>query len=393
MRVLTFFISFVTICFGAEFNDVFEKALNRSPNLLAKQEKILASRQALKSEVTYKNPIISIGVDGLSLNKNFFKMDLEPMQTQFIGITQEFETFGKLDLKEAILKADTLMLEYELEDFKLELYKKIALVVEQISTFTTSIELLEQKKFNLEMLLNYYEKSISVEDGFKMSVEVQKNIFVVEDKILELEDRVTSLKNEFKYLTNQDFTQVQKAQIAEEFLQEEIKKSPKYRIFEIKTKQLEIQGRLEDRKKYSNVNLNVSYNRRENFDDYLSVSTSFELPVYGAEEAKVKKAKHLRAESIQEENNFMQNMTMIFLNNYKRVEYLNARVQNLDAILQKYRQLNLYEKSNIRDSATLDKNIENENLLLELEIEKLTYKLDIKTAQLELFYITKERIQ
>ncbi|MDO9265982.1 MAG: TolC family protein [Sulfurimonas sp.] len=389
--MLIFFI-ISTVCFGEEFNEVFEKALNRSPNLLAKQEKILASHQALKSEVTYKNPIISIGVDGISLNKNFLKMNLEPMQTQFIGITQEFETFGKLDLKEAILKADTLMLEYELEELKIELYKKMALVVEQISTFTTSIELLEQKKINLEMLLNYYEKSISVEDGFKTSVEVQKNIFVVEDKILELEDRVTSLKNEFKYLANQDFTQVQKAQIAEEFLQEDIKKSPKYKIFEIKTRQLKLQRTLEERKKYSNVNLNISYNRRESFDDYLSVLTSFELPVYGAEEAKVKKVKHLRAESIQEENNFMQNMTMLFLNNYKRAEYLNARVENLDTILEKYKALTLYEKSNIKNSITLEKSIENENLLFDLEIEKLKYKLDIKAAQLELFYITKESL-
>lgn len=391
MKMLIFFI-ISTVCFGEEFNEVFKKALGYSPNLLAKQERILASHEALKSETAYKNPIISIGANDLLLNENFLKRDLEPMQTQFIGITQEFETFGKLELKEAIARADTLILEYELEELKIELYKKTALLVEGISTSEMLIDLLEQKKTNLEILADYYEKSISVEDGLKTSVGVQKKIFAVEDKILELQDRVTSLKNEFKYLTNEEFIFVQKAQIAEDFLQEDIKKSPKYKIFEIKTRQLKLQRTLEERKKYSNINLNVSYNYRDKFDDYLAFSASFALPVYGSEDAKANRLSHLKAENVQKEDNYLQNAAMIFQNNYKRAEYLNARVENLDAILEKYKALTLYEKSNIKNSITLEKSIENENLLFDLEIEKLKYKLDIKAAQLELFYITKESL-
>ena len=391
MRMLTLFM-IPLICFGAEFEEVVEKAFLKSPAILAKHEKILASKQAIISEAVYKNPTITIGANDLLLNSDFLKRDLEPMQTQFIGITQEFETFAKLDLKEAILRTDTLILEYELEDLRLELYKKSALAVEKILTFDSLLELLEQKKLNLEMLVEYYENSISVEDGFKKSVELQKKIFRVEDKVLEIQEMVESSKNEFKYLTSQDFTAIQKAQIAQEFFQEDIKKSPKYKIFEIKTKRLELQSRLEDRKKYSNVKLNVSYNHRQRFDDYLSISTSFALPIYGTEDAKVKKTKYLIGESVQQEDDYLQKRIMLFKNSYKKVNYLRARVQNLEAILSKYSQLNLYDKTNIKNSITLEKNIQNENLILDLEIEKLKYKLDIQTELLELFYITKESI-
>lgn len=380
------------ICFGAEFSEVFEKALKHSPTLQAKYERILASRETINSEVTYKNPIITIGANDLLLNENFLKRGSEPMQTQFIGITQEFETFGKLDLKEAILRADTLVLEYELEDLKLDLYKKTALSVERILTFNTIIDKLEQKKSNLVALLEYYENSISVVDGFKVVVEIQKKIFGVEDKILELKDKLKSFKNEFKYLTNQDFTVVKSPEIADEFFQEEIKKSPKYKVFEVKTKQLELQRRLEERKKYSNISLNVSYNHREKFDDYLSLWASFALPIYGIEDAKVKKTQHLISENIQTEENYMQKADMLFENNHKQVEYLSTRVKNLDVMLEKYKELNAYDKSNIKNSVMLEKNIENENLLLDLEIEKLKYKLDIKTALFELFYLTKESL-
>ena len=391
MKVLTLFLA-PLLCFGAEFSEVFQKAVLKSPLLRAKQEKILASHEAIRGEAVYKNPVISIGANDLLLNENFLKRDVESMQTLFIGISQEFETFGKLEIKEAILRADTLILEYELEDLKLDLYKKMALAVEKVATFSTLLDSLEQKKANLEILQNYYESSIDTEDGFKKSVLLQKDIFLVEDRILELQESVQKAKNEFKYLANQDFIDVQKVQISEEFAKEEIEKSPKYKILELKSKQLEIITKLEQRSKYSNITLSASYNYREKFDDYLSVSTSFALPIYGTEDAKVRKTRYLKQESLQNTQNYLQNSIMVFDNNHERVEHLSKRVQNLDAIIKRYRELREYENANIKNSITLEKNIENENLLLDLEIERLKYKLEIKTALLELFYITKESI-
>ncbi|MDY0123334.1 TolC family protein [Sulfurimonas sp.] len=391
MKMLAIFV-IPFVCFGAEFGEVFEKAALNSPILRAKHEKILASHEAINGEAVYKNPVLSIGVNDLLLNENFLKRDIEPMQTNFIGITQEFETFGKLDLKEAILRVDTLILEYELEDLKLELYKKTALIVEKITTFSNLLELLERKKANLEILLEYYEKSISVESGFRKNVEIQKKIFAVEDKTLELQESLQRAKNEFKYLTNQEFIPMSAARIGEEFMEEDIKKAPKYKIFELRSRELEIAAKLEERKKYSNISLSLSYNHRQNFEDYLSVATSFALPIYGSEDAKAKKTRYLKQESIQNAQNYLQNATMIFQNNYKKADYFTKRVENLDAILEKYRALGSYEKSNIRNSVTLERSIDDENLLFDLEIERLKYKLEIKAAQLELFYITKESI-
>ncbi|ABB44159.1 hypothetical protein Suden_0881 [Sulfurimonas denitrificans DSM 1251] len=376
------------LSFSLEFNDAFDRALELSATLKAKEQSILASRQNTLSEATYKNPILSIGLNDMLLNNNFFRRDAEAMQTQFIGITQEFETFGKLDLKEAILRADTLILEYELEDLRLDLYKKMALKVEEISTSTSLLEFLEEKKSNLSLLLKYSEASINIVDAFKVSVELQKKIFAVEDKILETKEKLEAYKNEFKYLSNQDFSSINQAQIEDYFLEENIKKSPKYKIYEIKAKQLDLNSRLEERKKYSNVSVGVTYNHRQNYDDYLSVSASFALPIYGIEEAKVQKTRHLSAENLQKEQNYMLFAVTVFQTNAKRVEYLKKRIKNLDDILYKYKELNRYDKSNITNSVTLEKNIENENLLLDLEIEKLKYNLEKSSALLELFYIT-----
>lgn len=380
------------LCFGMDFDEMYEDALASSPKVLAKYEKVLASRHAIDATAVYKNPVISIGVNDMPLNSNFLKRDIDSMQNEFIGISQEFETFGKLGLKESMLRVDTLILEYELEDLRVELYRDIALLVEDIFTQETILEILERKKANLEILLGYYERSVSLENGLKFSVELSKKIFEIEDESFELKDKIESLKHEFNYLTSREFSSINRAKISEEFFKESIKNSPASKVLEFQTKRFELQSKLEQREKYSNITLNVSYNHRQEFDDYLSFSTSFALPIYGAEDAKVKIAKAQSSEAMQKQNDFYKSKESIFNKNKKRVEFFQKRLKSLEDLEHRYAELKAYENSNISNSISLEKKVENENLLLELEMQKLRYKLSIKTALFELYYITKESL-
>lgn len=391
MKIWVLFI-LPLLCAGAEFGSVYEKAALNSPLLRAKYEKILASQEALRGEAAYKNPVVSIGANDLLLNKDFLQRDKEPMQTHFISISQEFETFGKLELKEAMLRVDTLVLEYELEDLKVELYKKLALLVEKIESLSEVSKLLKQKKRNLEMLAEYYDTSISVEDALRKSVELQKKIFLVEDKLLEAGENIQRAKEEFFYLSNEEYVSAQKAQIQSDFTTEGIKSTPKYKILELRSKKLDIDAKLQERKKYSNVNLSLGYNHRQDFSDYLSVSASFVLPVYGTEDAKAKSAMYLKQESVQNTKDYTQKALMLFQNAAKKVEYLGKRVRNIDDIIFRYTDLRSYEDTNIKSGVVLERNIENENLLIDLRMERLKYELEIQSARWELFYLTKEGV-
>lgn len=378
------------LCFG--FDEMMEVALQKSPQVLAKYERVLASRHSIDAQAVYKNPIISLGINDMPLNNNFFKRDIDSMQNQFIAISQEFETFGKLGLKESMLRVDTLILEYELEDLRVLLYKKIALLVEDIYAKEAILEIQEQKKENLQVLLNYYERSVSLSDSLKVSVELSRKIFELEDKSFKLKDEIASLKHEFKYLSSLEFTAVNRAKIDDDFREKSLKSSPAAKILELRTKRFELQSKLEQREKYSNITLSMSYNNRQNFDDYLSFSTSFALPIYGTEDAKVRVAKAGEAEALQKQSDFHKSRVSLFHKSQKRVEYLKKRLKSLEDLEQRYSELESYENSNISNSITLEKKVENENLLLELKVQKLRYKLDIKRALLELYYITKESL-
>jgi hypothetical protein len=378
------------LCFG--FDEMMEVALQKSPQVLAKYERVLASRHSIDAQAVYKNPIISLGINDMPLNNNFFKRDIDSMQNQFIAISQEFETFGKLGLKESMLRVDTLILEYELEDLRVLLYKKIALLVEDIYAKEAILEIQEQKKENLQVLLNYYERSVSLSDSLKASVELSRKIFELEDESFKLKDELASLKHEFKYLSSQEFTNISRAKIDDDFTDEGLKNSPASKILALRTKRFELQSKLEQREKYSNITLSMSYNNRQNFDDYLSFSTSFALPIYGTEDAKVRVAKAGEAEALQIQSDFHKSRVSLFHKSQKRVEYLKKRLKSLEDLEQRYSELEAYENSNISNSITLEKKVENENLLLELKVQKLRYKLDIKRALLELYYITKESL-
>lgn len=378
------------LCFG--FDEMMEVALQKSPQVLAKYERVLASRHSIDAQAVYKNPIISLGINDMPLNNNFFKRDIDSMQNQFIAISQEFETFGKLGLKESMLRVDTLILEYELEDLRVLLYKKIALLVEDIYAKEAILEIQEQKKENLQVLLNYYERSVSLSDSLKASVELSRKIFELEDESFKLKDELASLKHEFKYLSSQEFTNISCAKIDDDFTDEGLKNSPASKILALRTKRFELQSKLEQREKYSNITLSMSYNNRQNFDDYLSFSTSFALPIYGTEDAKVRVAKAGEAEALQIQSDFHKSRVSLFHKSQKRVEYLKKRLKSLEDLEQRYSELEAYENSNISNSITLEKKVENENLLLELKVQKLRYKLDIKRALLELYYITKESL-
>ncbi|MDD2448976.1 MAG: TolC family protein [Sulfurimonas sp.] len=391
MKMLKFLL-LPLLCFGLEFDEMMEDALMKSPQILAKYEKVLASRHSVDAEAVYKNPIITLGINDMPLNSNFFKRDIDSMQNQFIAISQEFETFGKLGLKESMLRVDTLILEYELEDLRVVLYKKIALLVEEIYAKKDILQIVEQKRENLEVLLNYYERSVSLSDSLKASVELSRKIFELEDESFKLKDELASLKHEFKYLSSQEFTNISRAKIDDDFRDDGLKNSPASKVLELRTKRFELQSKLEQREKYSNVTLSMSYNNRQNFDDYLSFSTSFALPIYGTEDAKVRVAKAGAAEALQIQSDFHKSRVSLFHKSQKRVEYLKKRLHSLEDLKQRYAELETYENSNISNAITLEKKVENQNLILELKVQKLRYELDIKKAELELYYITKESL-
>ena len=214
MRIL---LLFLLPLFSFGFDEMFEKALLKSPKILAKYEEVVASYHAADAYAVYKNPVVSIGINNLPLEENFLNRDIDSMQNEYIGITQEFDTFNKLGLKKSILKIDTLILEYELKDLKDKLYKNMAVLVEEIQAQESVLEKTKLKKQNFENLLVYYEKNITLDEALKSRVELSKKIFNLEDKIFEIQERISSLKHEFKYLTSNEFTALKGAKVTKDF--------------------------------------------------------------------------------------------------------------------------------------------------------------------------------
>lgn len=376
-----------SLCLGAEYDKSLALQLQYSPLLHAKEQKIMASKALIGAEAVYKNPVISIGANDLLLNKDFLSRDKEAMQTQFIGITQEFESFGKLELKEAILRTDTLILEYELEDLRIELYRQSALIGANIAFIQESIKFLEQKRANVERAQEFFAQSLALKENFAKEMELQKALFSIDDKLLSLQDALSQERNRCSAIAP-DLACENIAIEPSYEAKESITETPKYKIFALKSKLLTLKSDLEERKKFSNITATLSYNQRQKFEDYLFVSASFALPLYGSEEARAEAFNLQERENTDLERQYLQNASASYESGMKRIAILKERMEKLTALEQKYAQFTRYEEQSIAKAVTLAKSLENQNLLIDLHLQKLQYAFELTKTKLELFSLT-----
>ena len=83
----------------------------KNNNLVLKNSKALISINKQKSKLsnTWDNPVFSVGVNDLLLNKNFLSRDVEAMQTQYISLSQKIPTNNKLGIKASISRSEELI--------------------------------------------------------------------------------------------------------------------------------------------------------------------------------------------------------------------------------------------------------------------------------------------
>lgn len=376
-----------SLCLGSEYDRSLALRLQDSQLLQAKEQKIKASKELIGAEAVYKNPVISIGANDLLLNKDFLSRDKEAMQTQFIGITQEFETFGKLELKEAIVRTDTLILEYEFEDLRIELYRQSALIGANIAFIQESIRLLEQKRANVERAQKFFAQSLALKESFAKEMELQKALFSIDDKLLSLQDALVQEHNKCSAIAPALACENITTEPSFE-AKESITQSPKYKIFALKSKLLTLKGDLEERKKYSNITATLSYNQRQKFQDYLFVSASFALPLYGSEEARAEAFNLQERENADLKRQYLQNASAAYESGIKRIAILKERMDRLTTLEERYAQFARYEEQSITQALTLAKSLENQNLLIDLHLQKLQYAFELTKTKLELFSLT-----
>ncbi|PLY10843.1 MAG: hypothetical protein C0626_04215 [Arcobacter sp.] len=357
--------SFILLClmisssFAQSLEEIINSAINNNRDLQAIEKSIQIANEQIKLSNKWDNPILTIGANDLQFDTS--RRDLEPMQAQYLGFSQNIPINDKFTLQEEIAQKDKNIAQLNYEDAKLKLKSKLI-------QYVYSIKILENKY----SLLNEYQKNIkSLEDLttslYENSKSNQNMIIDLKTDYLKIEVQKENLKNIINnsYLKLEEITydKVSSIDIAldikELIFVKEISTHPKIKILEQNSEKFNKQALLEDAKKLSDVKVNVAYFQRDDkYKDYANISLSIPLALYGKENIKIVQAK-MKASEFKDKLDDMKKSFELKLaslqndidSSYKKYQLIKERiiplqVNNQDTI-EKYNSLGITQPNEI----------------------------------------------
>ena len=291
--LLLFFAFFCYGGYGDSLNETLIKAYENSPKIKKFQNKIIYLSDDVSLSKLFDNPTLKVGINDILLNKPLDR-NLEPMQTQYIAISQKFPTNSKLSFKENIAIEKLNLSKLKLLKLKLNLKNQIENIFFKISKLNKDLNIIDKYKniiddsYNLHTIYNltpqtHYKKAIN-----------SKILFT------KLKLKESSIKNQIKILTSK-LNEIVNSEINNPNIELKITKIPNLNELKeiilthnidliLKSKEIDIltqKLKLTKSQKIPDISLSVGYYERDDREDYLSFGISMPLPIYKREDIKI----------------------------------------------------------------------------------------------------------
>jgi len=359
-------------------DEIVNKAYSNNYDLKSIEKSIQLSDENIKLAKKWQNPVLSLGINDIWFN-DVFSRDNEPMQTQYIGISQVIPVGNKLQIKEDIQKKDKQINKYIFEDKKLQLKANIYELSLNILILEKKYTLLNNYQNNLSKLqklyMGLYKYGKATQNEILNTKIANSNINLQKQNI---KNNIDNLYLKLEEITYEKIDSINSEIVMEKIaLEKSFTNHPKLKILNEKNKKFNKISALELEKERSDIKVNVTYfNRDEKYNDYANISVNIPLSVYKTEKVKALKAKIEAKRALVDIERLKQNFKTkvnILENN------MNNSRQNYELIkksiipLKRKIQKNL-ENYNSFDMVKPDVSIKNLNELISYEIKALNEK-------------------
>lgn len=368
-------ILFSSLIFAKSIDKVVDEALIKNSSLQAMEQTIAFAKEQIDLASKWENPVLSLGATDIQFD-DISKRDLEPMQAQFIGLTQTIPLGEKKEIEQDIARNDYELSKLLLEDKKLELRAKIYEYIYNIKLLDERITLFSELKQNVNELQKL------LEEFYKYNKASQIDIIKVQTLYVELDiserkliNTQTTMKLKLEQLTYSSYKDIDISTDLEEIvLEKNFDNHPKLLQIKKNIEKFDNTSLYEKEKKNSDIKLSVNYFQRDSkYEDYLNVSVAIPLSVYGSEDIKAKKAKF----KANEYKNLLEDSKLQFKN---QISILQENINNAlysyeklnESIIPKYNQIQRTLESYNRFSSL--KQIDSKQLIRNLN-ELINYKL------------------
>lgn len=279
----------ITLSLGMaeDIDTLIQKAYDNSFALKAMQSDIQINRESVKSSASWDNPVLSAGLTDLRLD-DISDRTLEPMQTQFIALSQSIPLRGKKGILKEISKDAVVLSQMRKKEQKAMIASQITMLAYKHEINQKHLDLIDDNRKNLKTikkLLGAYQKS----EESRLGVDVK--LLQLENRRQNLQYQQALIKANIEKFTVDPVGSIDTSLALAEMPLIDIINHPKIKLLAQKIELLQNKSDLAEAKMTPDLKISGGYYQRENRDDYLNLSFSMPLPVRGAEKVETAKAK------------------------------------------------------------------------------------------------------
>lgn len=172
--------------FKAVLENFIATVLKNNPSVMELQNRIKAVQEIPSQASSLADPMLMFGLQNMPVDT--FSFNQEPVTQKTISISQAFPFPGKLGLKSEIAKKDIATNEYDLEEVKLDLVKRVKKTFFELCFVLAAMDITKENKKLLEQFVSIAETKYSVGKGIQQDVlKAQVELSKILDQLIVLE--------------------------------------------------------------------------------------------------------------------------------------------------------------------------------------------------------------
>jgi len=288
MRIIIFLLFLTHALFSRSLESLVESAMKNDPKILLLKEKIRLANEDIKSSDIWENPVLTAGLKDILLDDPLSR-DIEPMQTQFIGISQKIPLSDKFSVKKDIALKKRQIVDFLIENEKRKISSQLSAFLYEKEILKKRLSLLHENRKNLYTIKRLLKGYRADED---LLLDIDRLVLMTDLQNETIENSVSVIKEKIKLRTLQS---VEKTKISLKPKEINASLNPSHPMLEVYKKDIEIAKdklSLFKAEKISDIKVGMVYNQRVATGDYISLSFSMPLQIRDKENIAIKKASY-----------------------------------------------------------------------------------------------------
>ena len=275
-----------SVSFAQSIETLIQSAYKNNYTLKIMQKDININTQNLKNSDSWDNPVLSVGLTDLQLDQ-IDDRTLEPMQTQYITLSQKIPLANKKGILKDISKQKIKLSSLALDDKKAKISSDITLLAYQSVIIDEKLKLIKKRVTNLKKMKKL---TLAYQEDADKSLMIDLKVLKLDNKAQTLEFKQEEIIQKIQKFTVEPISNIDANLNFKSLPKIDLNNNSKLALVK---QQIEIAKKrvtLMKAKRTPDLKVSGGYFQRDNRDDYLNLSFAMPLPIGDSEEVEVIKS-------------------------------------------------------------------------------------------------------